>query len=292
VIRAPIRSVQRGALRGSSFAFRGHQLGHNARMELICDDLVDEHASLEELVRDLSEDQWDTPTASPGWTVRDQVSHIWFFDQRALLALTDPEGFAADAAALMAGGGTDASVEPGRAVSGAEMLDRWRADRAELLRHARSVDPSTRVPWYGPAMAARSFVTARLMETWAHGQDVADALAVDRRPTERLRHVAHIGVRARPFSYATRGMNMPDADVHVALSAPDGATHTWGAPDADNTVRGPLLDFCLVVTQRRHVADTALEMTGDAAAEWISIAQAFAGPPGAGRQPGQFVTDR
>jgi uncharacterized protein (TIGR03084 family) len=81
---------------------------------------------------------------------------------------------------------------------------------------------------------------------------------------------------------------MPDVEVHVALSSPDGSTHTWGPPDGEQSVRGPLLDFCLVVTQRRHVADTALDVAGDAAAEWISIAQAFAGPPGAGRQPGQF----
>lgn len=257
-------------------------------MELICDDLVDEHRSLEEMVETLTEAQWDTPTAAPGWSVRDQVSHIWFFDQRALMALTDPEAFQADAVSLMAGRGTDAPVEPGRAISGPQMLEQWQSRRAALLAHARRVDPSSRVPWYGPAMGARSFITARLMETWAHGQDVADALGVERQPTDRLRHVAHIGVRARPFSYATRSMAMPDTDVHVALSSPDGATITWGSPDSGDSVRGPLLDFCLVVTQRRHPADTALEIAGDAAAEWISIAQAFAGPPGAGRKPGQF----
>lgn len=258
-------------------------------MQRICDDLIDEHASLEQLVERLTEAEWDTPTAAPGWTVRDQVSHIWFFDQRALMAMTDPDAFAADAAALMAGGGTDASVEPGRATTGADMLARWRVDRSRLLEHARAVDPSTRVPWYGPAMGARSFITARLMETWAHGQDVADALGVERQPTDRLRHVAHIGVRARPFSYAINSMTMPDAEVHVALSTPDGETHTWGSPESEHSVRGPILDFCLVVTQRRHPADTALEVSGDAAVEWISIAQAFAGPPGGGRRPGQFA---
>jgi uncharacterized protein (TIGR03084 family) len=70
------------------------------------------------------------------------------------------------------------------------------------------------------------------------------------------------------------------------FAAPSGAdTWTWGDPSAANTVRGPALDFCLVVTQRRHVDDTALDVQGDAAREWISIAQAFAGPPGEGRRP-------
>ena len=260
-------------------------------MDLICDDLVAEHEALESLVTLLDEAKWDTPTAAAGWSVRDQVSHIWFFDQRALLALTDPEAFADDAASLIVAGGTDASVEPGRTNTGAAMLDAWRRDRTVLLEAARAVNPSTRVPWYGPAMGARSFITARLMETWAHGQDVADALGVRREATARLRHVAHIGVRARRFSSANRSMAMPDTDIHVALTTPEGDTVAWGAPDAIDVVCGPLLDFCLVVTQRRHIADTALEVTGDAAAEWISIAQAFAGAPGAGRASGQF-TDR
>jgi uncharacterized protein (TIGR03084 family) len=138
-------------------------------------------------------------------------------------------------------------------------------------------------------MGARSFLTARLMETWAHGQDVVDALGAEREATERLRHVAHIGVRARPFSYANRGMAMPDTEIHVALEAPGGGTWTWGEPGAADSVRGPALDFCLAVTQRRHVADTALDVDGDAAREWMSIAQAFAGPPSNGRTAGQFT---
>ena len=261
-------------------------------MHEICDDLTAEHHDLDAVLDHLTEAQWDTPTPSPGWSVRDQVSHLWFFDQRALLALTDAEAFAADMAILLAGGGTDASIVPGRQLGAAEMMERWRADRGELLAVAREVDPSTRVPWYGPAMAARSFLTARLMETWAHGQDVVDAVGATREPTMRLRHVAHIGVRARPFSYVTNGREVPAGEIAVVLDAPDGSTLSWG-PDADDpatadVVRGPLLDFCLVVTQRRHRADTALEVSGTLAEDWISIAQAFAGGPGGGRRPGQF----
>lgn len=258
-------------------------------MDPICDDLADEHASLDALVTPLDEATWDRATAAAGWSIRDQVSHLWFFDQRATMALTDPGEFAADMQRLLASGGTEASVVPGRSLTGAELLTAWRHDRGRLLEVSRGVDPSTRVPWYGPSMAARSFVTARLMETWAHGQDVADALGVVREPTDRLRHVAHIGVRARPFSYAINGMTMPEVDVHVALTTPSGETATWGSPTAADVVRGPMLDFCLVVTQRRHRADTALDIVGPAAIEWMSIAQAFAGEPGGGRVPGQFA---
>ena len=257
-------------------------------MDQICDDLIAEHADLDALVAPLDDTAWDRPTAADGWTIRDQISHLWFFDQKALLALTDAEAFRSDAEVLLANGSTALSVLPGRATTPAELLASWRADRTALLEVARGVDASSRVPWYGPAMGARSFITARLMETWAHGQDVADTLGQQRTPTSRLRHVAHIGVRARPFSYAVNGRPMPEAEVFVSLNGPDGDVWQWGAP-GDDAVVGPALDFCLVVTQRRHLADTALDVRGDAAMDWMSIAQAFAGPPGSGRTPGQFA---
>ena len=258
-------------------------------MHGICDDLHLEHLALDELVAPLSEEQWSLATPAAGWSVRDQISHLWFFDQRAAMALRDPDEFAADMQRLLASDGTQASVEPGRAISGAELLTAWRADREGLVQLARTVDPSSRVPWYGPAMAARSFITARLMETWAHGHDVADALTVAPPATERLKHVAHIGVRARPFSYFINGMELPAAVVYVALTAPDGSLWEWGEP-APDSVRGDALDFCQVVTQRRHVSDTNLIVDGASATEWISIAQAFAGDPGNGRAPGQFTS--
>jgi uncharacterized protein (TIGR03084 family) len=257
-------------------------------MDAICDDLAAEHADLDRIVSSLTDDEWDTPTPSPGWGVRDQISHLWFFDQRAVMALTDPAAFAADAEQLLSGGGTDASIAPGRAVAPAELLASWRADREGLIALARTVDPSSRVPWYGPAMAARSFITARLMETWAHGQDIVDAVGATRVPTDRLRHVAHIGVRARPFSYAINNRESPVQEVYVGLTSPSGELWEWNASES-NRVTGPALDFCLAVTQRRHPSDTALTVEGPAATEWMSFAQAFAGGPGAGRTPGQFA---
>ena len=259
-------------------------------MDALCDDLAAEHADLDRIVGD--GDRLGAPTPAAGWSVGDQISHLWFFDQRALMALTDPDAFAEDAKTLVASmtatGGTDLSVEQGRAIDGADLVANWRRDREALIAQARTVDPKTRVPWYGPAMSARSFVTARLMETWAHGQDVVDALGAERAPTARLRHVAHIGVGARRFSYAANGREMPPAEIRVELLAPSGETWTWGPEEATDTVRGPALDFCLLVTQRRHRDDVALAVEGPAADEWLDIAQAFAGPPGDGRRPGQF----
>ncbi len=241
----------------------------------MCDDLAAEHDDLDGIVGTLPRVQWLIETPAPGWAIRDQISHLWFFDQRASLALTDPEAFATDVQWLLANGGTEASIEPGRSIEPEALLSRWREDRQALIDIASAVDPAARVPWYGPPMAARSFITARLMETWAHGQDVADALGVVRRPTARLRHVAHLGVRARPFSYAVRGLTMPADEVAVHLTGPDGEQWHWGDQDvagagADNAVSGSALDFCLVVTQRRHLVDTGLSVVGPAATEWMA----------------------
>lgn len=259
-------------------------------MPALLADLSAEHDDLDALVAPMGDAGWDRPTPAEGWSVRDQISHLAFFDEMATTAISDPSAFAplAEAALAAASSGEDPMAEHlarGRSVTGAEVLAWWRRARAAMVEAARALGPKERVPWFGPSMSSLSFVSARLMETWAHGQDVADALGTERVPTDRLLHVAHLGARARPFSYAVRGLEAPSADVRVELEAPSGARWTWGDEQTGAAVRGPALDFCLVVTQRRHVDDTALEVDGGAAREWMEIAQAFAGPPGPGRSP-------
>jgi len=153
------------------------------------------------------------------------------------------------------------------------------------------MDGKARLPWYGPDMSGVSFVTARLMETWSHGLDVVDVAGIARPDTDRLRHVAFIGVRTRPFSYINRGLAPNSEPVRVELTAPSGAIWEMGEPSTTNVIRGSATDFCRVVTQRRHISDTSLVVIGPAAEEWMGVAQAFAGPPGPGRQPGEFANE-
>jgi uncharacterized protein (TIGR03084 family) len=255
-------------------------------LEELTTDLAAEHADLDALVDGLDEAGFDTPTPAEGWSVRDQLSHLAWFDREAVRAAVDPEGFTATLPDALADEAfTERAVVEGRALSGAEVLAWWREARAGVVDALGRLDPSVRVPWYGPPMSAASFTTARLMETWAHGQDVADGLGVERTPTDRLRHVAFLGVRAFPNSYRVRDLPVPDVPVRVELTAPSGERWAWGDEDAADRVRGPALDFCLVATQRRHVDDTALEAEGPVAAEWLRLAQAFAGPAGPGRPP-------
>lgn len=257
-------------------------------MDALCADLAAESASLRELLTPLDEPGWQTPTPAPGWTIADQVSHLAHFDDAALQSAVDPEAFRANLE-QSAGVDPDGIAERYRTMRGAELLRTFDASRAALIAGFGALDPSLRVPWFGPPMSAASSLTARIMETWAHGQDIADALGVAREPTDRLRHVAHIGVGARPFSFMIHGKEVPIEPVRVELTGPRGDVWSWGPAEADDRVTGPALDFCLVVTQRRHPADTALRVSGPVATEWITIAQAFAGPPGAGRKPGEFA---
>jgi uncharacterized protein (TIGR03084 family) len=247
-------------------------------------DLAEETEALRVLLVDLDDPAWERPTPARGWSVRDQVSHLAFFDDAAVRAATDPDGFQAELREQLAAGFTPDTVAARyRGLTPERLLSWFDAARSRLLRTFVQLDPGQRVPWYGPAMSATSSVTARLMETWAHGQDVADALGVVRPVTDRLRHVAHLGVRALPFSYALRGRPAPATPVRVELTAPSGEWWTWGPDGVPDLVRGPALDFCLLVTQRRHREDLDLRISGPVATEWMSIAQAFAGEPGNGR---------
>ncbi len=258
-------------------------------MQTICADVQAECATLEEFLVPLDEAAWNTPTPAPGWMVRDQISHLGTTDRVATVAAGDPELFVSTVATQDRRERMARHLEMGRSMRGSELLAWWREGRAAMLAVFLPLDPKSRIPWFGPAMSAISFATARLMENWAHGQDIVDALGLTRQPTERLYHVAHIGVYARPFSFRSHQQEPPTEPVRVTLHSPAGAVWTWGAPEAVNRIQGPALDFCLVVTQRRHLADTRLHVEGPVATAWMNIAQAFAGPPGAGRQPGQFA---
>ncbi|MEV6326216.1 TIGR03084 family metal-binding protein [Streptomyces sp. NPDC051909] len=256
-------------------------------------DLRAESEEVDALVGELTDEQWALPTPAPRWTVAHQIAHLAWTDAAALLAATDPEAFAAETGKALAAPDrfVDDGADEGAALPPAALLARWREGRERLHRVLAEAPPGTRFPWYGPAMSAVSLATARLMETWAHGQDVADALGVVRTPTARLRHVAWIGLRARDYAYLVRGLTPPAEPFRVELTAPNGELWAYGpegaagVPHAEGQGRitGPALDFCLLVTQRAHRDDTALTAVGADAEEWLGIAQAFAGPAGGGR---------
>jgi uncharacterized protein (TIGR03084 family) len=258
----------------------------------LSEDLLAEQQALDDVVGALAPDQFALATASPRWTVADQLGHLAYFDDTAVLAITDPDAFTETVHDLVeAMGGGDEGVDhfvlgPYRQMAPADLVAAWRRNRHLLAEASATLDPSVRVPWYGPPMSAKSFLTARLMECWAHGQDIVDAVGADRPATDRLRHIARLGHLTRGWSYLNRRLEPPAGDVLVVLEAPSGETWTFGDDAGDgNRISGTALDFCLVVTQRRNIADTGLVVEGDRATDWMRVAQAFAGPATDGPAP-------
>jgi uncharacterized protein (TIGR03084 family) len=255
-------------------------------------DLGAESAEFDERLARLTPERWTLDTPAPGWTVADQVSHLAYFDDATALSSTDSDRFRIEADELMAMDIDFASIvaERYRSRSGDELLAWFREARRNLIAIFGAVDPSERLPWYGRSMSAASMVTARLMETWAHGHDIADALHQRVDPSMRLRHIAHLGVLTFSFSFESRGLAVPTLRPYVVLEAPDGSEWTWGDPASPVSVSGQALDFCRVVTQRRSVEDTEIVRIGEPAEHWLHIAQAFAGPPTLGPRPDRSLT--
>jgi uncharacterized protein (TIGR03084 family) len=255
-------------------------------------DLAAESDALDAVLSDRPDDDtgWRHPTPAAGWTVAHQVAHLAWTDEVATLAaraatgekrpwddvvlgaVGDPDGF------------VDAAASDGAAVPAAELRSRWLTAREGLAAALRGLPDGTRMPWFGPPMAPTSMATARFMETWTHAHDVLEGLGETPEPTDRIRHVAHLGVRTRRFAYAAHGLEAPEAEVRVELVAPSGELWTWGPEDAAQRVVGPAYDFCLRVTQRRPRSALDLVAEGPDADTWLDVAQCFAGPPGPGSE--------
>jgi uncharacterized protein (TIGR03084 family) len=258
-------------------------------MSLLDDLLADLKAETDQLwttVSGLGEDAWATPTPAAGWTIAHQVAHLLWTDEVAVVAATDKEQW--DLVVLAALGDPDGYIdsqahEVARLAPEA-LLARWGKAREALAVALREYPEGQKMPWFGPPMSPASMATARFMETWAHGLDVYEALGIEPQVTDRIKPVAHLGVRTRNFAFSVHGLDAPAEEFRVELTAPSGEIWSWGPEDAAQRVTGTAYDFCRLVTQRIHREDTDLVATGDDAARWLTIAQAFAGPAGEGRE--------
>ncbi len=251
----------------------------------IVEDLIAESADLDARIAELPAEDWALMTPAPGWTIAHQIGHLLWTDRVALISITDEAAFGELLTGAQASITTfvDDRAAELAALPPAALLADWRRTRDELHTALRTVPSGRKLMWFGPPMSAASMATARLMETWAHGLDVADALGVAVAPSGRLKSIAHLGVRTRDFAFVVHGLVPPAEPFWVELEAPGGERWTWGPEDAVQRVSGSAPDFCYLVTQRRARAGLNLAAIGPDAETWLDIAQAFAGPPGAGR---------
>ena len=250
-------------------------------------DFADECDALAALLGPLDDAGFAQATLFKSWTIEDVIAHLFMWNEAALLTLHSPklfQGFIASIMGdLMSGGHLKAQLgwlhREHEGVGGRQLFDLWRAGYPRVAKGYADADPDARVAWAGPEMSARAKIIARQMETWAHGQEIFDALGADRDENDRIRNICHLGVTTYSFCFRNRGQEPPSPKPYVELTAPSGAVWTWNEPQADNTVRGKATEFARVVTQTRNVADTALEAKGEAATRWLAIAQCFAGAP-------------
>lgn len=265
-----------------------------AALDALCDDLLAECAELGQLTAALDSAGWKRRTRFYAWSIYDEIAHLLLFDELAALAVREAAAFRrgqAELEAILAGGVqiSEYARERYAGIEGPALGRRWQEGYRLLTGLLRPVDPRARLPWFGPDMSAKSFVTARLMETWAHGQDVIDALGGTRQPAARQRHIAHLGVITFGWSFTNRGLTPPARMPYVCLTGPDGEQSAWGEMSGTDRITGTVRDFCLVVTQRRHYLDTQLAVAGQVAEDWMRIAQCFAGPPAMGPPAGTFA---
>jgi uncharacterized protein (TIGR03084 family) len=257
-------------------------------------DFRDESEALHRLLTPLEESEFQRKTLFRGWTINDVVGHLHLWNWAADTTLRDGDRFLAfldefrQQAASLGFRGFEARWLAGR--RGRALLDEWRSLYLATAERYASADPGVRVRWAGPDMGVRSAITARLMETWAHGQAIYDLLRVERIDTDRIRNIAHLGVHTFGWTFRNRRLDVPPAMPHVRLTAPSGAIWEWGEDSDEERIEGAASDFCQVVTQTRNVADTRLRVVGATATQWMSIAQCFAGPPETPPAPGtRFV---
>lgn len=218
------------------------------------------------------------------WSINDVLQHLHYFNVMADLSLTDPEKFQADYAAFndlreSGHGMVGATDKMMNNLRGAPLLAVWRDYYQDMAARWQSVDPKTRVKWVGPDMSVRSSITARLMETWAHGQEVYDIFGLVRENKDRIKNVVVIGINTFGWTHVNRKEPVPASMPHVVLTAPSGEIWQWGDASDQEKILGPAEDFCMVVTQTRNIADTRLAVTGPVATHWMQYAQCFAGAP-------------
>jgi uncharacterized protein (TIGR03084 family) len=254
-------------------------------------DFLDECEALAGLLEPLCDRDFEIRTQFKGYTIHDVVAHLHHWNVAAELSLRDPAAFQAFWKPLregIAGGRTlvELANEWLGGLRNRALLDAWRRFYRELAERFAASDPKARVPWAGPDMSVRSSVTARMMETWAHGQEVYDVLGVERVDSDRIRNVAQLGLNTFAWTFRNRGLEVPTGVPHVRLLAPSGAVWEWNESSDAGRIEGSASEFCQVVTQVRSIGDTKLRVVGETARRWMSIAQCFAGPPADPPAPG------
>ncbi|MGI9344884.1 MAG: TIGR03084 family metal-binding protein [Gammaproteobacteria bacterium] len=252
-------------------------------------DFLHESEAIYQMLSQASALSFDAPTAFKGWTTKDILQHLHFWNRMAHLQISDEHLLLQtfEQLADFPDGMRAFEQHQLKDLTEVALLDSWRSTYQAVAQLFADCDPKKRLKWPGPDMSARSSITARLMETWAHSQAIYDMLGIVRTNTDRIRNIVVLGLNTYGWTFMVRQETPPQPVPFLKLAAPSGATWTFGETRQDECIEGLAEEFCQVITQSRNIADTQLKVTGPNATNWMRKAQCFAGPPETPPEPGE-----
>ena len=241
----------------------------------ILSDLVAEEQSLDQFLQRINPRDWKRTKVWHGWTVQEVVSHLASTEEYAFDALSAGGGRLKELATF---GSMDAlnaaGIKPGDGMRPQDVIERWRGARAKDVEELSRLEAADRVPWFHGDMSARSFATARLMESWAHGLDLYEAVDAEVEDTPRIRHIAWLAWRSLPHVFREAGEDYP-TEVRVELMAPGYAKWVFGPEDSDNVIKGQAGEWCRVAVGRLNLEDAGtLKAQGPLAERALELVRA------------------
>lgn len=254
-------------------------------MREILSDLVAEQQALDQFLQRINERQWKLPTSAPGWSIKDTVSHLAYTERFAAQVLAEGSSVVKKAKVDDVDAWTALGITEGREMRYQQVIEWWRNSRADVVDALSRMEGTDRVPWIAGDMSARAFATLRLMETWAHGLDIKDAmeglLTYDEEEedptadTSRIRHVAWLAHRMLPYAFAEAGEDFPDSGIRLELMGPRYARWVYGPEDAADVIKGIASEWCRIAVQRMDHGTTSLKTEGDKAETAIKIVRTY-----------------
>ena len=247
-------------------------------------DFKTESDALYELLKPLSDENLEQTTQFKNWTLNTVLQHLHYFNYAADLSLKDERGILQLLNDLQTSQKTGESLVAYTdrqldGIKGQSLLRLWRDYYTGMSDSFREADPNIRVKWAGPDMSVLSSITARLMETWSHGQEVYDLLGVVREDRNHIKNIVVIGNNTFGWTFMNRGEDTPDDKPFLRVYGPTGDMWEFNDHSEDSRIEGSATEFCQVVTQTRNIQDTTQNVVGKTANRWMAVAQCFAGPP-------------
>lgn len=253
-------------------------------------DFLEESNILFNLLKGLSENEFENKTLFKQWTINDILVHLHFWNMSANSSINQPDQFDIMMKQFFS------AIQTGKLrpyengvikQRGHVLLNIWYELSKKLAKDFASIDPKLRVKWAGPEMSARTCISARQMEVWAHGQAIFDLLGKDRSESDRIKNVVVLGINAFGWSHQVHGLDTPKNMPFLRLKSPSGEIWEFGDFNYSNIIEGAAVEFSQVVAQTRNIADTSLKVIGKEAKIWMENAQCFAGPPENPPEPGK-----